>query len=302
MPYLTDVDEIQAAIAHYSTASILWIDTEVADYQTRNPRLSLIQVLANPQDQTGESVDLLDVLAYPELASQLIEQVMVNPAIEKVFHNAKYDRKFLGKTRGQKMTCTLEMAKKIPFYRLPVSNYKLKTLALALSGFSEIDKQEQKSDWGQRPLTQQQLNYAQMDVIYLRQVHQQLLQLTQQCFPNPETENLSDLITRHQAIQQQWKLLDSEIEHLKHRIKQGMQAQEIEENHQFKLSRSERKTYTVGLGDLAQFVLQNNPDCDLSLTLTQALRKQLGESLEQLPLEVQETAVIRLIEKSSYSD
>ncbi len=298
MPYFTDLYQIQEKIAHYSTASILWIDTEVADYNTRNPRLSLIQVLADSQDCQSESVDVLDVLEYPDLAEKWIEQVMINPAIEKVFHNAKFDRKFLGKTRGKNITCTLEMAKRIPFYQLPVSNYKLKTLALTLSEFTEIDKQEQQSDWGQRPLTQQQLNYAEMDVIYLRQVHQKLLKLTQDCFPNPAEENLSDLINRYQEIQQQWQLLDSEVEHLKQRIKQGMESQNIQENNQFKLSYSERKTDTVELKKLAQFVLQNNIDSDIALPLSQAVQKQLGDSFKKLPIETQTNPMIRLIEKS----
>jgi len=39
---------------------------------------------------------------------------MLNPAIEKVFHQASYDLKFLGKTKAKNVTCTLEMA--IPYY------------------------------------------------------------------------------------------------------------------------------------------------------------------------------------------
>jgi ribonuclease D len=299
MSYLNQPQQIQAAIESYSTASILWVDTEVADYKTPNPRLSLIQVLADIQDDHPNSVNILDVLEYPDLVNLWIDQVMSNPKIEKVFHNAKYDRKFLGKERGKNITCTLELAKKIPFYQLPVSNYQLKTLALTLGEFTEIDKQEQKSDWGQRPLTQQQLNYANMDVIYLKVVHDKLLDLDQKCFPDPKTDNLSDLISRYQAIQQQWQLLDSEIEHLKQRIKQGMQAQEIQENEQFKLSNSERKTYQVKLTDLAEFILQNQPDSEIDLTLTQAIQKQLGTSLEQLPLEVKKQTIFRLTEKSS---
>lgn len=298
MAYLTDPSQIQAAIHNYSQASILWIDTEVADYNTRNPRLSLIQVVADFQEDSSEFVDLLDVLEYPELVEQWIEELMINPAIEKVFHNAKYDQKFLGKNRGKHITCTLEMAKKIPFYQLPVSNYQLKTLALRLTDFSEIDKQEQQSDWGQRPLTQPQLNYAKMDVIYLRQVHQKLLELNQQCFPDPITENMPDLIHRYQEILPQWQLLDSEIDHLKQRIKQGMEAQNIQENHPFKLSYSERKTYTVGLRELAEFVVQHPLNSDTAIPLTLALQKQLGDSLEKLPLEIKKQTIIRLVEKS----
>ena len=242
MPYLAEFTAIQSYISNLTTARLLWVDTEVADFQSQNPRLSLIQVLVYPQKITSKSVDILDVLDYPELIAEFIETVMVNPNIEKVFHHAKYDRRFLGKQRVQNLTCTLEMAKSIPFCYLPVPNYQLKTLALHLTPFSDIDKQEQSSDWGQRPLTSQQLNYAAMDVVYLAQIHSQLCQLQQQCCPDPATDNLSELITQYQAIQHQWKLLDSEIEHLKSRIKQAMVAQNIQQTQQFKLSTTERKT------------------------------------------------------------
>ena len=50
MHYLTDATEIKAQINQLCSSKILWLDTEVADYRTPNPRLSLIQVLANPTD------------------------------------------------------------------------------------------------------------------------------------------------------------------------------------------------------------------------------------------------------------
>jgi S-DNA-T family DNA segregation ATPase FtsK/SpoIIIE len=114
MPYLTTATEIQAAISHLSTSSILWLDTEVADWWMPAPRLSLIQVLADAQDLTGESVWLLDVLDRPHLVQLFINQIMVDPGIEKVFHNASYDLKFLGSTSARNVTCTLKLAKQFP--------------------------------------------------------------------------------------------------------------------------------------------------------------------------------------------
>ena len=138
MPYLTAASEIRSLIAEYTKAKTLWIDTEVADYKSRNPRLSLIQILDNPQDMSGDSVYLLDVLDQPDMIADFVEKIMVNPAIEKVFHNASYDLKFLGTKKAKNITCTLEMAKKIPYYLLPLPNYQLKTLATELCKFNNI--------------------------------------------------------------------------------------------------------------------------------------------------------------------
>lgn len=179
MFYLTRTAEIQAAIAQFAAHRILWIDTEVADWQTPCPRLSLIQVLAQETDCTGEFTYILDVLEKGELVQEFVRKIMANPDIEKVFHNASYDLRFLGKSQSQNVTCTLKWARKLKRDRLGVSNLKLKTLAAELCQFSDIHPEEQSSDWGQRPLTQRQLTYAKMDTVYLAQVYLKLRQFTE---------------------------------------------------------------------------------------------------------------------------
>ena len=67
MPYLTESDAIRNAIDHFSHFPILWLDTEVvADYDSKTPRLSLIQILADSTDLTGERVTILDILVRPK--------------------------------------------------------------------------------------------------------------------------------------------------------------------------------------------------------------------------------------------
>lgn len=189
MPYLTAANDIKALIAKFSQARILWVDTEIADYKS-HPRLSLIQVLADSTDSTGDATFLLDVLDKPELAKDFVSQIMVNPDIEKVFHSASYDIRFLGNDDAQNVTCTLQMARKIPAYILPLPNRQLKTLIETLCGIAYVDKTEQSGDWAKRPLTQKQLEYAKMDAVYLARVHRRLLEILAQCYPEPATENL----------------------------------------------------------------------------------------------------------------
>jgi DNA segregation ATPase FtsK/SpoIIIE, S-DNA-T family len=174
MQYLTQPNEIRAAITTWKTAKILWLDTEIADWQTPNPILSLIQVLANPHDRTGKDAYVLDVLDKTDLIRQFIQEIMVNPAIEKVFHNASFDLRYLGQTQTQNITCTLKLARKIGKVRLNTSNLKLKTLATELCQFTDVDASEQSSDWGRRRLSATQLHYAAMDVAYLAALHLQL--------------------------------------------------------------------------------------------------------------------------------
>jgi|SRR6478672_3739627 len=285
MPYFTQAEEIQDLIEDYAQMPQLWVDTEVADYQTRKPRLSLIQVLHTPNDLSGDRVSILDVLDQPELAADFIEKIMVNPAIEKVFHNASYDLKLLGKNQAESVTCTWEMAKKIPYYLLPLPNLKLKTLAEKLCLFPPISKDEQGSDWGQRPLRASQLHYAKMDPVFVAQVYQQLLQLMPLVAQDPATEDLIALTERYRLIEHQWKLLNTEMEHLQNRIKKAMQAQNISETASFELASYQRTTKKVAFEELAKLTQIMGIPLDFPVPLTQKLQKELGDIMEQLPVE-----------------
>lgn len=302
MPYLTLKKEIRSVISEYTHAQTLWIDTEVADYNSRSPKLSLIQVLDDPTDLTGNRTYILDVLEHADVVADFIEQIMINPAIEKVFHNASYDLKNLGNKKAKNITCTMEMAKKIPYYILPLPNYQLKTLVTELCHFHHVDKTEQTSDWGQRPLTEEQIEYAEFDCIYLAQVYLRLVELEQKSNPEPTTEDLIVLSARYTQLEQQHKLLNSEFDHLQERIKKAMQAQNISETSDFKLSSYTRTTSKVPFVELAKLVQSQGINLDFPITLTQKLQKELGDNIEKLPVDTEKNISWRLTMKNQESN
>lgn len=291
MPYLTAANDIKALIAKFSQAKILWVDTEIADYKS-NPKLSIIQVLADSTDSTGDATFLLDVLDKPELAKDFINQIMVNPDIEKVLHNASYDIRFLGNDDAQNVTCTLKMARKIPAYILPLPNRQLKTLIETLCGIAYVDKTEQSGDWAKRPLTQKQLEYAKMDAVYLVQVHRRLREILAQCYPEPATENLTALGEKYQEIESQWKPLDVEFAEVKERFKAGMMAQKLKDSSYFELSSS--ITMKVDFITLARLAQTEGIELNFPVTLTKEIQKQLGEIIADPSLEVEDIASWRL--------
>lgn len=300
MPYLTTTNEIKLKISDLSQAKTLWIDTEVADYKTDSPRLSLIQILDISSPIIGDSdallqsvqaVAVLDVLNQTSLVDEFIKKIMQNPAIEKVFHNANYDLQFLGKTKAKNVTCTWEMAKKIPYYLVPLPNFQLKTLAEHLCHLPPLDKTEQGSDWGRRPLTPEQLNYAKMDAVYVAQVHHRLLQLNQ---PNPATEDIEALTIRYRQIEHQWKQLDTEMNQIKQRLKAAMNEQQVKEIKGFKLTSQTRNTKKVAFTPLAKMAQELGLDLDMSVTLTKNLQKELGNAIAQLPIEEETTTILQL--------
>ena len=175
--YVNHPETIKEIINKLREFSVLWLDTEIAAWQTANPKLSLIQVLSDPQVTSGDQAYILDVLEKPELINLFIQQIMREATIEKVFHNASFDLKYLDKNTAKNITCTYKIAQKISKKKLKTSNLKLKTLAIELCQFpeNEVDTQQQTSDWEKRPLSEKQLHYAGMDVVYLTHVHQYLL-------------------------------------------------------------------------------------------------------------------------------
>ncbi|MCW6038104.1 ribonuclease D [Spirulina subsalsa FACHB-351] len=294
MNYLTDVQEIEVAIAQLAQAETLWLDTEVADYDTKKPRLSLIQILSNPHDITGDTVTVLDVLDSPPLANLFIAQIMQNPDITKVFHNANYDCRFLGKKTVKAVVCTLKMARDIPYYLLPLSHHNLATLTEYFCPAFSVDKSPQGSDWGQRPLSSEQLHYAALDVVYLAQVYQHLRKLHHKAHPDPKREDITALTLRYRQIEHQWGKLTTEYEHLRDRIKAAMISQNVTETNGFKLSPTTKTTRTIAFSQLAQAMEESQVDWDFPITLTKAIQEQIGAIIEELPIQEQVTQSQRL--------
>lgn len=302
MQYFVEPDYIISLIDKFAQAEVLWIDTEIADFKSRTPKVSLIQVLTGYADNLKENVAILDVLARPEIVDIFIQKIMLNPSIEKVFHNAKYDLKFLGKNQAENVTCTLEMAKSIPYYLLPLPDLSLKTLTESLCNIVAVDKSQQGSDWGQRPLSATQLTYANLDPVYLYMVHQKLLQLKLVTNPDPNNENIAALTERYLKLKQQLQVIESECTHFESRLKAAMQAQNVLETVNLKISSINRHTFKVDFNQLAEVVNQNNIELDFPVTLTAKLQKELGQIVEQLSLQEEVSNSWRITVKEPESE
>ena len=177
---IVDPEEIERTIDRLSFFGRLWLDTEVADWKSGCGRLSLIQVLSEESSGEPEEALLLDVLHYPDLIEQFISGIMMNASIEKVFHNAAYDRQYLGQDRTSGVVCTLEVARYLAgrSSSLPKS-LSLKSLAEHFCLTKTLNKTEQKSDWSVRPLSHEQIEYAIMDVVHLRAIHLRLIEIAE---------------------------------------------------------------------------------------------------------------------------
>jgi len=94
---------------------------------------------------------------------------------------------------------------KIPYY-MPLPNFAENVSGSTLQ-YLRSGQSQQSSDWGQRPLTDTQLNYAKIDPVYLSMVHHQLLHLKALSNPDPATEDVAMLGKRYLELKQQLQVL-----------------------------------------------------------------------------------------------
>lgn len=153
-----DVDE---RFFKRATASgrVAW-DIETTGLDWRNDRIGTVQV-ATP----GEiAVVQLKPGRIPRRLSQLIEST----AIEKVFHHAPFDLRFMTwswRVRSQHVSCTKILSKIID----PTAPHDQHSLKPVLERYLaiQIAKDEQQSDWEANTLSVEQVAYAAADVRHL---------------------------------------------------------------------------------------------------------------------------------------
>ena len=146
-----------------SLGNSIAIDTETMGLNINNDRLCLIQI----SSQNGEC-HLVQFQKDLYKAPNLVK-LLKNKSILKIFHFARFDvaviKKYL-KVSCNPIYCT-KIASKLA--RTFTDKHGLKELCRDLLKV-DINKQSQTSDWGQDELTEQQINYAANDVLYLHEI------------------------------------------------------------------------------------------------------------------------------------
>ena len=161
---LTETGAARAALDELLHEKVIGLDTETCWNSPENrSRISLIQ-FAPP----AGAVIIIDALAVdPEILRLLVE----SPETIKVAHNARFDEMVLAGAGMQPaaLVDTLSLARMALF--LP--SYSLAAVAAELFGIA-LDKSLQKSNWGRRPLTRAQIEYAAVDARATLLVYQEL--------------------------------------------------------------------------------------------------------------------------------
>ncbi|MGD8547241.1 MAG: ribonuclease D, partial [Thiohalophilus sp.] len=159
--YIETLPQLEKACETLGQSSILALDTEFMREKTYYARLCLIQI------SSEEQVFIIDPLKLEHL--QPLLDLLFNPKILKLVHAGRQDLELFYDLTG----------------RVPAPIFDTQ-IAATLLGFADqigyaslvekilgtqLDKSHTRTDWAQRPLSQNQLAYAADDVVYLMQLY-----------------------------------------------------------------------------------------------------------------------------------
>jgi len=146
------------------------IDTETLGLNVKRDRLCLIQL----RNESNKKVYLIQFDQNISSAnSKNIKSLMEDKSLTKIFHYARFDMAVLKENLNinvKNIFCT-KIASKLT--RTYSSRHGLKDLVKEILNI-ELDKTEQTSDWSQKKLTKQQIQYAMNDVLFLSDLKKNL--------------------------------------------------------------------------------------------------------------------------------
>ncbi|MCB9423051.1 MAG: ribonuclease D [Ardenticatenaceae bacterium] len=153
----------QTCFAQLSAQPRLAIDLEANSMYAYRERVCLIQISIPQQDY------ILDPVADIDLSG--LGQLIVDPAVEKVFHAAEYDLILLKRQYGWELNNLFDT-----MWAARILGYDRYGLASVLEDLYQIklNKRYQKSNWCKRPLSPPQLTYAQHDTHFLLRLRDRL--------------------------------------------------------------------------------------------------------------------------------
>ena len=148
--------ELSALVRDLAEQSSVAVDTESNSLHAYHEQVCLIQF-------STEKIDyLVDPLALDDISS--LGKIFASSGIEKIFHAAEYDLICLKRDFNFSVTNIFD------------TRWAVRVLGYARDGLDgllkdkfdvQVNKKFQKADWGKRPLSAEQINYARLDTHYL---------------------------------------------------------------------------------------------------------------------------------------
>jgi ribonuclease D len=153
---VADQDSLEGLVRALASCAAVAVDTESNSLHAYRERVCLIQF------STPTADFIVDPIALPGLGP--LAPFFANPDQQKIFHAAEYDLLCLGRGYGFEFANifdTMSAARSLGWKQVGLA-------AILDTHFGvTLNKTHQKADWGRRPLTAAQLDYARLDTHYL---------------------------------------------------------------------------------------------------------------------------------------
>ena len=143
------------------------IDTETMGLLAERDKLCLVQLSA------GDGVCHLVQVSDRNYEAPNLKALLTDKNVTKIFHFARFDiamlRRYLD-IECQPIYCTKIASKLVRTY---TDSHGLKDLCREILGI-QLSKAQQSSDWGAETLSDDQIHYAALDVLYLHRLRESL--------------------------------------------------------------------------------------------------------------------------------
>ncbi len=185
--YIKDEKTLKELCSCLSTSSYIAIDTEFVRERYYYSRLGIVQVASEDLCVIIDALEIEDLTSFSEL--------LINPSITKILHSCKEDISIFYHLFGKvpKPIFDTQVAASFTGYEEQIGYAKLVN---EISGVT-LNKSETYTNWLQRPLTKEQIEYGLDDVRYLPVVYNHL------------TEKLKSL-GRYSWVEEEFQKLEQE--------------------------------------------------------------------------------------------
>jgi ribonuclease D len=165
MPLITSAGALQSLVDRARRVDHVALDTEFVWERTYYPRLGLIQL--------GFGRNEVHLVDAPAVDLKPLGELLADSAVIKILHDAEQDLAILSRHTGAEPANIFDTQLAAGFVGL-TATISLQALVVALTGI-QLTKGATRSDWLQRPLSGEQVEYAREDVRYLPAVYEALI-------------------------------------------------------------------------------------------------------------------------------
>ena len=171
--YIQDADGVARAVEQLGREARLGFDTETTELDPYKGKLRLVQL------SDGRNTYVFDVFRFGDPRSDAglapLRELLENPAVAKVAHNAKFDLKWIRHHIGCETNGVFDtfLASQLIAAGDSDRRHSLADVAKFFTD-TELDKTEQLSDWNAAELSQTQLQYAARDAHVMLPLHEQM--------------------------------------------------------------------------------------------------------------------------------